>query len=182
MDALNKSGILNGYEYCISKLIENSFPEKDIFKKCSMYILEYSSNLNRDNLKAKSLRQLYNEEIDEMNRNNKELIKIEEESKDDFCLNERICLKSSELVEKYYLNFKKNEENKGNQENISCDDLRKDVLYSYSRIESLINRKYDQIYNEDALVDKNRKINNESRIINNVQTNDKDNIEEIEDI
>lgn len=180
METLNISGILNGYEYCINKLIENNFPEKDIFKKCSMYILEYSSNLNRENLKAKSLKQLYNEEIDEMNNyKNKELIKIEDESKDDFCLNERIHLKSSELVEKYYLNFKKNEENEGN---ISCDDLRKDILYSYSRIESLINRKYDQIYDEDVLVDKNRQINNESRIIYNVQTNDKDDIEEIEDI
>ena len=57
IDSLQSSGIIDGYEYTLRKLVQNQLPTDNVYEKCAYYLLEYEKMYKKDNLRAKNLQE-----------------------------------------------------------------------------------------------------------------------------
>ena len=57
IDSLQSTGIIDGYEYTLRKLVQDQLPTDNVYEKCAYYLLEYEKMYKKDNLRAKSLQE-----------------------------------------------------------------------------------------------------------------------------
>ena len=57
IDSLQSTGIIDGYEYTLRKLVQDQLPTDNVYEKCAYYLLEYEKMYKKDNLRAKNLQE-----------------------------------------------------------------------------------------------------------------------------
>ena len=56
INKLNGSGIVEGYEYVLRKLIEANLPREKVYEKCAFFLLEYQKNILKSNVRSKQIK------------------------------------------------------------------------------------------------------------------------------
>ena len=56
LDSLQTTGIIDGYEYTLRKLIQDNLPTDNVYEKCAYYLLEYEKMSLKDNIRVKNLK------------------------------------------------------------------------------------------------------------------------------
>ena len=136
---LSSSGIIEGYEYVIRKLIQEKLPEEDILTKCSNYLLEFEKSIKENKIRQSTLKELLNDQ-------NTILNKTEETKKIEYL---EIKLKSKEVCN-YYYNLRGDKEkliNNPSKNNKTCKELIKNVNDNFNNLESSI----DRVYNKEEI-------------------------------
>lgn len=98
---LTNSGILDAYEYVIRNLVNLNLPDKNYFKLCSKFILEFEIKAKEQNIRQKSLKELVNLELlkDESTLNEKTKINLEKDLKN--IVQKNIVFKTKVLSDQY---------------------------------------------------------------------------------
>lgn len=55
LNSLQSSGIIDGYEYTLRRLIEANLPRENVYEKCAYFLLEYQKLILENNIRAKGL-------------------------------------------------------------------------------------------------------------------------------
>ena len=55
LNSLQSSGIIDGYEYTLRRLIEANLPRENVYEKCAYFLLEYQKLILDNNIRAKGL-------------------------------------------------------------------------------------------------------------------------------
>ena len=56
INKLNGSGIVEGYEYVLRKLIEENLPREKVYEKCAKFLLDYQQNILKSNIRSKQIK------------------------------------------------------------------------------------------------------------------------------
>ena len=120
IDTLESTGIIDGYEYVLRKLIQDSLPKEGVYEKCARYLLEYNKLLLENNIRAKNAQNFYE-------LSNLELDKKSEKKVEEIIPNYPITLRTKLLLEQ--------EENKKPQKifETNIDELIKNRLNLLSK-------------------------------------------------
>ena len=77
LDSLQTTGIIDGYEYTLRKLIQDNLPTDNVYEKCAYYLLEYEKMSLKDNIRVKNLKDYVKmAETEEEEKKNKELQEV----------------------------------------------------------------------------------------------------------
>ena len=55
LNTLQSSGIIDGYEYTLRRLIEANLPTENVYEKCAYFLLEYQKLILDNNIRSKGL-------------------------------------------------------------------------------------------------------------------------------
>jgi hypothetical protein len=97
INKLNGSGIVEGYEYVLRKLIEANLPREKVYEKCAFYLLEYQKNILKSNIRSKQIKDLVNSKMKDAFEDKE---KEEKKSSKELVPNFNIQIQSKLLLEK----------------------------------------------------------------------------------
>lgn len=137
LNTLQSSGIIDGYEYTLRRLIEANLPTENVYEKCAYFLLEYQKLILDNNIRSKGLQDFVM--LTEKSEKKIEPIKLRE-IKPNF----PITLKSKLLLEK-----ENNLQRTNNQLTpLNIDELIKNQLKLSTKSVTEYDRRNPQSYSE----------------------------------